>query len=391
MTRSVAALLLLSLGASCVSEEIIQATETTGEAGESAPMFCPQAFVSRADMARYLERMKRGRDFVPPPAKNIFADVPPDSQAAAWIEQLAADGITRGTSPGRFSPWDSVPREQMAAFIIRLIHGPDFQRGGPSRFVDVSNPDFIGYIEQLADDGITKGCTATEFCPGDFVPREQMAAFLMRALHPGTEDPRPTGVFADVPSDSDLGGRVEQAVAEGIMEPCGRIKNNTPVIVAGDPSFKFVAADGPGTLVASIPRNVTDHWAYVTTRWAGAPWTSALCPSFTPFSVDVWLHVLSSDNDSAHIGELEYVLRPDPGGFSMLGPQISLWDTRGTNAWFFNDRTHEELSNPSWVTFDVNTRFYGPSFAAWAKVGGANQLDNGHCGAFLYVLARMVD
>lgn len=194
--------------------------------------FCPTDLIPRKDMARYLERLKRGRDYTPPPAQGVFQDVPRDSIHAPWIEQLYADGITRGTSPGFFSPNDPVPREQMAAFIVRLFHGPDFSRGGPSRFSDVSNPDFIGYIEQLADDGITRGCTPTEFCPGDMVPREQMAAFLMRAAHPGSSDPPASGRFADVPKDRDLAGRVEQAVAEGIMEPCSPA-TRTPIFAFG--------------------------------------------------------------------------------------------------------------------------------------------------------------
>jgi hypothetical protein len=50
-------------------------------------------------------------------------------------------------------------------------------------FVDVpTNAQFFREIEALADTGITAGCTATEFCPDQFVTRRQMAAFLARAL-----------------------------------------------------------------------------------------------------------------------------------------------------------------------------------------------------------------
>ena len=40
--------------------------------------------------------------------------------------------------------------------------------------------------------GITQGCTATEYCPNEFVTRDQMAAFLLRALgwHPLTTTAR---------------------------------------------------------------------------------------------------------------------------------------------------------------------------------------------------------
>lgn len=207
---------------------------TTAETGElSKQYFCPDALIPRRDMARYLERLKRGANFVPGNPQNLFSDVPPDSVEAAWIEQLYADGITRGTGPGTFGPDEPVSRQQMAAFIIRLTHGPDFWRDGPSRFADVDNPDFIGYIEQLADDGITKGCTPTEFCPLENVPRRQMAAFLMRAAHPGSADPPSSGRFADVSLSDELAGRMEQAVSEGIMEPCGTAIDGVPVVSLG--------------------------------------------------------------------------------------------------------------------------------------------------------------
>ncbi|SVE19128.1 uncharacterized protein METZ01_LOCUS471982, partial [marine metagenome] len=47
--------------------------------------------------------------------------------------------------------------------------------------VDVGHP-FAGEILGLTELGITTGCTETEFCPSDFVTREQMAAFLVRGL-----------------------------------------------------------------------------------------------------------------------------------------------------------------------------------------------------------------
>jgi SpoIID/LytB domain protein len=51
------------------------------------------------------------------------------------------------------------------------------------RFADVqvSHP-FAGEILGLSELGITTGCTETDFCPSDPVTREQMAAFLTRAL-----------------------------------------------------------------------------------------------------------------------------------------------------------------------------------------------------------------
>ncbi len=208
----------LASGCSSSSEEAVGSVGSK----QSIMMFCPNAPVPRKDMARYLERLQHGRDFVPPAPRRQFSDVR-DPIDQAWVEALFADGITKGCGGTSFCPEESVPREQMAAFIMRLVHGPDFDRKGPSRFVDVNggSEQFAGYIEQLADDGITKGCDATHFCPRDVVPRDQMAAFLMRAKYPGSVDPAASGRFVDVPREHVLAGRMEQAVIEGIMEPCG--------------------------------------------------------------------------------------------------------------------------------------------------------------------------
>jgi hypothetical protein len=39
-------------------------------------------------------------------------------EAVAWIEQLAAEGITSGCGGGTYCPEDSVTRAQMAVFLV---------------------------------------------------------------------------------------------------------------------------------------------------------------------------------------------------------------------------------------------------------------------------------
>src|SRR5215210_6988030 len=51
------------------------------------------------------------------------------------------------------------------------------------QFTDVSNDHpFHAEIGIFKDTHITSGCTATTFCPDDFVKRQAMAAFVDRAL-----------------------------------------------------------------------------------------------------------------------------------------------------------------------------------------------------------------
>lgn len=101
---------------------------------------------------------------------------------AADIEALAAAGITRGCGPGLFCPDRTVTREEMAAFLSRALGLPASME---NRFGDSSGSVFAGDIEALAAAGITKGCNPPlndRFCPGEVVMRDQMASFLARAL-----------------------------------------------------------------------------------------------------------------------------------------------------------------------------------------------------------------
>ncbi|MEA2002156.1 MAG: S-layer homology domain-containing protein, partial [Actinomycetota bacterium] len=118
---------------------------------------------------------------------NTFADVAPGSTFESDIAKLATAGITKGCNPPantNFCPSDDVTREQMAAFLVRALTLTD--TGDGNTFIDVApGSTFESDIAKLATAGITKGCNPpanTMFCPGDNVTRGQMAAFLHRAL-----------------------------------------------------------------------------------------------------------------------------------------------------------------------------------------------------------------
>jgi hypothetical protein len=95
------------------------------------------------------------------------------------IVWLYESGITTGCAPTLFCPDASVTRGQMAAFLVR---GLDLPPTAIDYFTDDETSTFEADINRLAASGITKGCTATTFCPLATVTRGQMAAFLHRAL-----------------------------------------------------------------------------------------------------------------------------------------------------------------------------------------------------------------
>ena len=153
-------------------------------------MYCPEASVTRAQMAVFLERGMNGSAFIPPAGTGtVFADVPLTYWAVNWIEKLFADGITTGcgTSPLVYCPEDSVTRTQMAIFLLRAKYGaayipPDV--GSNTGFNDVPVTYWAAaWIKQLAAEGITTGCGSGNYCPEDPVTRAQMAVFLVRTFN----------------------------------------------------------------------------------------------------------------------------------------------------------------------------------------------------------------
>jgi hypothetical protein len=163
---------------------------TTG-CSASPSLFCPNAVVTRSQMAVFLLRGIHGAAYDPPAATGtMFTDVPASHPLAKWIEQLAREGITSGcsASPARYCPDGAVTRGGMAVFLLRARQGASFDPGPATgtMFSDVpaSHP-FAPWIEQLASDGITTGCAASppQYCPGAGVTRGQMAVFLVRAFN----------------------------------------------------------------------------------------------------------------------------------------------------------------------------------------------------------------
>ncbi|HEY2798182.1 MAG TPA: right-handed parallel beta-helix repeat-containing protein [Thermoanaerobaculia bacterium] len=86
--------------------------------------FCPDAPVTRAQMAVFLLKDLLGSDYVPPGASGtIFADVPLGTFAADWIEDFYGRGITGGcaVSPLRYCPDKPVTRGEMSVFVTKTF------------------------------------------------------------------------------------------------------------------------------------------------------------------------------------------------------------------------------------------------------------------------------
>lgn len=163
-------------------EALARAGITSGCGGGN---YCPSAPVTRAQMAVFLERGMNGSDYRPPAASgNVFNDVGAGDFAAAFIEQLASDGITAGCGNNNYCPNADVTRDQMAVFLLRAKYGSGYSppaATGVFNDVDLSYWA-VHWIEQLAAEGITAGCGGGNYCPTAQVTRDQMAVFLVRTF-----------------------------------------------------------------------------------------------------------------------------------------------------------------------------------------------------------------
>ena len=153
--------------------------------GCGSGVFCPLNSVTRAQMAVFIVRSVYGGDNFSYSPVPYFADVPVGAFGFQWIQKLYELGITSGCGGGNYCPSNFIPRNQMAVFIIRgrLGINPNFDFPSNPFFTDVPNSGFgFDWIQRLKWDTITSGCTSTLYCPVNSVTRGDMAIFIMRGL-----------------------------------------------------------------------------------------------------------------------------------------------------------------------------------------------------------------
>jgi hypothetical protein len=151
-----------------------------------------------------------------------FADTA-GSAFLAYINAIAGAGITTGCGSGNYCPSQNVTREQMAAFIIRAVEGePAACASAP--FTDVATGSaFCKYIKRMLELNITTGCGNSNYCPSQNVDRQQMAAFIVRAVE---GNPVPgycgsTSPFGDVLPSSSFCGPIKRLLELNITTGCG--------------------------------------------------------------------------------------------------------------------------------------------------------------------------
>ncbi len=145
--------------------------------GTGKSTFSPNTVCSRYQIVMFLWRAA-GQ----PEAKAAvsFADVKPGDIFYEAVQWAVERGITKGTSSTSFSPYAPCTRGQIVTFLYRSAGSPKVS--GACDFSDVSSGSFChDAVIWASSEGITNGTSAGRFSPNEGCTRAQVVTFLYRA------------------------------------------------------------------------------------------------------------------------------------------------------------------------------------------------------------------
>ena len=123
-------------------------------------------------------------------ATTPFTDVDDKNNAtlSEAVSLLNGIGVAKGTSETTFGTMDNVTRQQMAAFVYRLMRGGKSLEGGSNTtsFKDLTDSTYFGYVSWAHGTGVIKGTSATTFNPKGEIMLQDAYTMIVRAL--GYED-----------------------------------------------------------------------------------------------------------------------------------------------------------------------------------------------------------
>ena len=163
----------------CYFDAVLWAVEVGITNGTSDTTFSPDESCTRAQAVTFLWRAAGCP--APKSSEMPFKDVVKGSYYYEAVLWAAENGITMGTSATTFSPEEICTRAHIATFLWRAQGMPDAGRTNP--FADVSEGTYYtDAVLWAAENGITKGTSATTFSPDEDCTRAQIVTFLYRCL-----------------------------------------------------------------------------------------------------------------------------------------------------------------------------------------------------------------
>jgi hypothetical protein len=143
--------------------------------GCSETEYCPQDSITRGQMAAFVRRYLD----LPTGGSGVTYIDTDGHLFAEDIEAITEAGIGFGCSEFDYCPDAPLTRQEMARFLVGTFDIPLLEAPA-GVFDDIDANPFAEYIEAIQAVGVTLGCTETTYCPADVVTREQMASFFVR-------------------------------------------------------------------------------------------------------------------------------------------------------------------------------------------------------------------
>jgi hypothetical protein len=159
------------------------------------------------------------------PADASFEDTAGRSYEDA-VTALVDAGVINGCLDDRFCPERNLTRGQLASILVRAL---DLPPAGITYFDDIDGNVHAENINTLAHEGITRGCSASSYCPDAPITRAQVASLLAVAY----DLPPASGRhFDDVgPTHADAVDRVAEAgITAGCSERLTSFCGSDPVL-----------------------------------------------------------------------------------------------------------------------------------------------------------------
>ena len=113
-----------------------------------------------------------------------FEDVDYTTAEGDAVNLLVSLGITKGTTETKFGTDELVTRQQMAAFIYRLMKAGRSQEGGVNQtsFTDLEDSTYFYMISWANQTGVIKGVSETRFNPKGNITLQDAYVMITRAL-----------------------------------------------------------------------------------------------------------------------------------------------------------------------------------------------------------------
>ena len=147
--------------------------------GTAPCFFSPDKTCTRAQVVTFLWRAAGSPE--PESDSNPFTDVAEGQYYCKAVLWAVEQGITTGTSAGRFSPDSGCTRAQVVTFLWRAAGKPE-PSSAAHPFTDVKTGEYYEKpVIWAVENGITMGVSADRFGPASTCTRAQIVTFLYRA------------------------------------------------------------------------------------------------------------------------------------------------------------------------------------------------------------------